>query len=76
LNFIRQIASKMNTGQERSRPRTSRMNRQVKQFLKLFIAVIITIHLMIGGVLLVSWLTGRKHASGSVVLPAAEKHQE
>lgn len=51
------------------------MNQQVKQFLKLFLAVIIAVHLLIGSVLLVSWLTGRKHATGSVV-PAAAQRQE
>lgn len=50
------------------------MNQQVKQFLKLFLAVVIAVHLLVGSVLLVSWLAGRKHASGSVE-PAAQ-HQE
>lgn len=51
------------------------MNQQVKQFLKLFLAVIIAVHLLIASVLLVSWLAGREHASGSVE-PAAAQHQE
>lgn len=51
------------------------MKSQVRQFLKLFLVVIVLIHLTIGGVLLISWLTGHEHASGSVE-PAAAQHQE
>lgn len=51
------------------------MKSQVRQFLKLFLVVIILIHVVIGGLLLTSWLTGREHANGSVE-PAAAQHQE
>ena len=46
------------------------MSKQVKQFLKMLLVVIVMVHLIIGAVLLVSWISGRHHASGSEEPPA------
>ncbi|HZR37540.1 MAG TPA: hypothetical protein VFA75_19370 [Nevskia sp.] len=51
------------------------MTQQTKQFLKLFLVVIVALHLVVGAVYLVSWLTGRQHPSGSAEAPAkAQQH--
>jgi hypothetical protein len=51
------------------------MKSQAWQFLKLLLVVVIGIHLVIGAVLLVSWLSGRNHATGSVAPPSMTQKQ-
>lgn len=50
------------------------MTAQVRQFLKLFLAVVILVHLLVGAFFLSSWIIGRHHGSGSVQ-PAAQNRQ-
>lgn len=77
LNFTPAGLSKLrkpaHAARQRNRHGKRRMSPQVKQFLKLFIAVIIALHLLVGAVYLTSWLTGREHASGSVQPPAQQR---
>jgi hypothetical protein len=47
------------------------MKSQTWQFLKLFLIVLISLHILLGAVLLGSWMTGREHASGSAPPSAA-----